>query len=125
MAGSLTVNDYKVPAKFVDIIEVRVNSLETYDKRGDVVLYRAAGDAVARLKASGQEIGKDVEGQIGLNAQRLNRRAAIEAVYSRFQAHGAMANVPAGTEYPLSFEVLIRVVDGNPVLVDGRITSNN
>lgn len=125
LAGSLTVNDYKVPAKFVEISEIHVRNLETFDKRGDVVFYRATGDAEARLKASGQVIGRDVQDQIGTNAQRLNRRAAIEAVYSRFQAHAAMADVPEGTRYPLSFEVVVRVVDGNPVLVDGRITSNN
>ena len=125
LAGGLTLNDYKVPAKFVEIPEIHVRNLEAFDKRGDVVFYRATGDAVARLNASGQVIGKDVEGQIGRNAQRLNHRAAIEAVYSRFQAHAAMADVPAGTQYPLSFEVIVRVVDGNPVLVDGRITSNN
>ncbi|MNM42179.1 hypothetical protein D3C81_530110 [compost metagenome] len=125
LAGSLKVNDFKVPAKFVEIPEVHVRNVETFDKRDGVVFYRATGDAVARLTASGAVIGKDVEGQIGGNARRLNYRSAIEAVYSRFQAHSAMADVPAGTQYPLGFEVVVRVVDGNAVLVDGRISSNN
>gem|GEM_PF-2295232 len=125
LSGSLSVNDYKVPARFVEITRVQVRSVETFDKRGDVTLYRATGDAVARLTASGQVIGKDVEGQIGRNAQRQNFRSAIDAVYSRFQAHSAMAHVPAGTQYPLHFDVILRVVDGNPVLVDGNVSSGN
>lgn len=125
LAGSLKVNDFKVPAKFVEIPEVHVRNVETFDKRDGVVFYRATGDAVARLTASGAVIGKDVEGQIGGNARRLNYRSAIEAVYSRFQAHSAMADVPAGTQYPLGFEVVVRVVDGSAVLVDGRVSSNN
>lgn len=125
LARSLTVNGFKVPAKFVEIPEVQVRSVETYDKRGDVTFYRATGDAVARLTASGQEVGQEVEGQIGSNAQRLNFRSAIEAVYSRFQAHSSMADVPAGTQYPLHFNVIVRMVDGNLVLVDGNVSSNN
>lgn len=125
LSSSLTVNEFKVPAKFVEIVEVNVRNVETFDKRDGVVFYRATGSAVARLTASGAAIGKDVEGQIGANAQRLNYRSAVAAVYSRFQAHSAMADVPAGTQYPLGFEVVVRVVDGNAVLVDGRVSSNN
>ncbi len=125
LSGSLSVNDYKVPAKFVDIYRVNVRTVEAFDKRGDAVLYRATGDALARLTASGEVIGKDVEGQIGRNAQRHNFRSAIDAVYSRFQAHSAMADVPQGSEYPLHFDVIIRVVDGNLVLVRGNVSSGS
>lgn len=125
LSGSLSVNDYKVPAKFVEVSNVQVRNVETFDKRGEVTLYRATGDALARLTASGEVIGKDVEGKIGRNAQRQNFRSAIDAVYSRFRAHSAMADVPAGTEYTLHFEVILRVVDGNPVLVSGNVSSDN
>lgn len=125
LAGSLSVNGYKVPGRFVDILEFGVRNIETFDRRGDVVLYRVSGDAVARLTVSGDEIGKDVEGQIGSNAQRLDFRSAREAVYSRFRAHAAMANVPAGTRYRLHYDVIVRMVDGNAVLVDGSVSSDN
>ena len=125
LTGSLSVNGYKVPEKFVDIPEVNVRSVEKLGRRDGVALYRVSGDAVARLTASGREIGRDVEGQIGRNAQRLDFRSAVDAVYSRARIHSAMNNVSAGTRYPLRFEAIVRKVDGNVVLVNGSVSSDN
>lgn len=125
LTGSLTVKGYNIPAKYVEVTQANVHTIEPFDKDGEITLYRATGVATMRLTASGKTIGDEVSQQVGTNARRLNYQAAVAAVYSRFQAHSAIDDVPAGTQYPLGFQVIVRVVDGNVILVDGRVSSED
>lgn len=125
LSASLSVGGFSVPARYVEIAQVDVQAVEPFDKRDDVVLYRATGSAVARLRAPGVEIVRNVSSQIGSNARRLDFDAARDAGYSMIRAQEAIGNAPAGTSYPLEFEVIVRVVDGNAVLVDGNVSSEN
>jgi len=112
-ADGLRIDDYKVPAEFVQTVAIDSLQARKVDRREGVEYFDATARAIVRIKGTGAQIaeGGKMKWKIGMDESDIRA-----GVFDQIRASQAMEDLPSGARFEFPVSARFHTIDGNVII---------